>query len=356
MAHNPHAHLENPELAKEKEELDNKYDSIKVTSEDLDQAKSESLFSSKNWKSPEDRKLLKNQILAAENEEEKDLDSKRSFDTKEWQSEAFKKNSKYTTVIWRLFETESISKDTKEILLSEDFDNIDIDKVKWSIPINEKNIVKQSFNKIKESNKPANLEIFKKDIKEIKNHSAFNSFDLEIKDWKYESEVLNMLWSNYIEFPSHTDTKDIKKDISTAIVLTKSEIEKTYTNLSRDSESYKVAIDNINSGDIEKQMQWISSLYILGASKAWELGKTTIDKYKKSKIEKLISEFQKLNKEFDELEAKKTTEKINERKKEINERITEIWDEANEIEGWEIFESDDKEKIQSNIENISENN
>ena len=80
-----------------------------------------------------------------------------------------------------------------------------------------------------------------------------------------------------------------------------------------------------------------------------------IDKHISNKKDKLIKEFQELDKEFDELAKKETTNEVNKRKKEINERIIEIWDEANEVEAWDIFESDDKEKIQSNIESISEN-
>lgn len=344
-----------------------------ATPEKIRTLKEESLFSPKNSKSIEEKKEERDKILKQENNESQDFNNTELIIDKDEHEEEkhdeiielvdgteYKEtwvenieNSKYSSLITRLFETNKISNDTKNILLSEDLDNIDINKVEWISDKNERKNINEAFDKIK--NKTKNLEVFQKEVKTLKNKQYLNSFDLEIKDWKYDSEVLNMVWWNYIEFPSSENKKEIEKDLSAAIVLTKSDIEKKYTNLSRGTETYKVAIDNIKSWDLAKQMSWINSLYVLAASKAWELSQKKIDKHISNKKDKLIKEFQELDKEFDELAKKETTNEVNKRKKEINERIIEIWDEANEVEAWDIFESDDKEKIQSNIESISEN-
>ncbi len=367
MGYNPFAHLENPELSKENTELNNKYNLIPVSADDIKNLKSESPFSPKNWKSIEDRNKRRREILKKEKLENNTFnfedfsnwerefikvgenwkkiendnsktEETRSFDTEKWESKIFKENSKYSSLIIRLYETWKIQKDTKNILLSEDLDNVDnISKIEW---INDKNEIKSIntvFEKVK--NKPKNLQHFQKEINILKDKQYLKGFDLEIKDWKYDSEVLNMIWWNYIEFPNSENKKEREKDLSVAIELTKNEIERRYTNFSRESESYRVAINNIKSGVLEKQMEWIKTLYVLASSRAWELSQKKLDKYITKREEKIISEYQKLNKEFDILEAQKTTEKINNRKKEINQRIIEIWNEANEIEAWDIFKA-----------------
>ncbi len=168
-----------------------------------------------------------------------------------------------------------------------------------------------------------------------------------------------MIWWNYLQFPDKEWNFDTKKDLQTAILTTKNEILKKYTNFSRESESYKTAMKNIKSQDQTKQMQGIELLYILATSKPWKL-QSNISKYRiknKEKIEKkaknkkqqleeqIISENNPEKKEQIRQEWKEYQEKY---KNELNEN-TKIWKDLKEnewvIKFWEldeIPESNDK--------------
>jgi len=262
----------------------------------------------------------------------------------EWESEIFKQNSKYIPIIDRLFKINKISENTRNSLFWQNLEKPNLEKIEW-ITKEEKEIINNSFKKIESTNKKSNLETLQKDIKLLKNKEYLNSFNLEIKDWKYESEVLNMIWWNYIEFPTIENKKEIEEDLKVAITLTKNEIERKYTNLSRDSESYNTAIKNIDSDDLKKQMQWIESLYILWSSKAWELWKTRVvlDRHIEKRKNELIEEFKKLHTELKKLNE--NSEQNKEKIKNIKEEIKNISDEANEIEAWDIFEASEIEIV-----------
>lgn len=294
-----------------------------------------------NW----DRKFIKVNEAWNKNIPEENWEQTKSFDTKNWESEILKKNSKYLPIIDRLVNTKQISNNTKNILVSEDLDNIKFDNIEW-IPEEEKKVLEWTFFNLEssENNREENLVELRNDSKELAKSSLLWDFDFSIEQNNFNSEVLNKIWKNYLKFPDENGKFDVVEDLWVAINTTKIQILKDVKNIPVNTETYKVAIKNIESNDIKKQLEWIESLYVLAYSKEWELW-TTLDKYKKKKKKKLIEEFEKLNKEFDHLAEQKATEDINKRKKEINKRITEIWNEANEIEAWDIFEAWDVDKI-----------
>lgn len=230
-------------------------------------------------------------------------------------------------------------------LSNESFENIMnyIDQNEWEIDINkvdledsERDLLEWlSFN-LKWENKDQNIIDFSADIKNIE---EFKDFDKTMEDWKFSNEnwnfnILNKIWENYIKIPDKQNNLDPKKDISTAIEITKNNILKETKNLPIDSQTYKTAMENIKSTDLSEQIQWINSLGILAYSNEWKLAKRTeVNIYKEQRKEELQNKAMKITKQL--IEAKKTNDTKRIEKLELEKQ--KIIDEANEIESWDIF-------------------
>ncbi len=300
MEFNPHAHLENPELAKQNQELDEEYNSKNISLEDLNKEKKEAqnIFGNFN---PD------------------------KVDTANLTPENF--NPQYDHILSRW-------EDLTYLPTEEYISNI-----------------KESLN-----NKDKNFEDFKNDIEDFKEVAELSEYDFAIENNIFESRVLNKIWQNYLKFPDKNWHCDKIKDLETAIITTKNEILRDYVNLPIDSETYKTAIKNINSGDIKKQMQGIDSLYTLAGSKAWELWKTSLDKYKNNRKKELKIEFNKIKTELETLEQKEDkTEEESKKVKALTVEYNSIIKQAEEIDAWDIFESWELDKNTSNSEDIKEN-
>jgi len=191
------------------------------------------------------------------------------------------------------------------------------------------------------NNKSENLRNCILDIDTIKNNSKLEEFDFSIIEGEFEGEVLNKIWGNYIKNPNENGEFDIEVDFSLAILETRNEILKECANIKTDSETYKVAIKNIESWDIEKQLEWIESLYILAYSNEWTLWKTTLDKYKRNKKKQLKSKFDKVKSELEVLEdiINKTKEQKNKEKKLTLEYNSIIRESQELLWEWDVFKA-----------------
>lgn len=218
---------------------------------------------------------------------------------------------------------------------------ISIDKVE--INDSEKDLIKWLNKKLEWENKDKNIIDFSEDIKNI---DEFKDYDKSMEDWKFAHNnwnfnILNIIWENYIKIPDKQNNSDPKQDISTAIEITKNNILKEIKNLPVDSQTYKTAIENIKSGNLKQQIEWINSLGILAYSREWKLAKKEINSYKEQRKKELQNKAMKITKQL--IEARKSNDTKRIEKLELEKQ--KIIDEANEIESWDIFEWWKNEKI-----------
>lgn len=264
-------------------------------------------------------------------------------------------NSRYYPIVERLFETEQISKDTYEKVIN------NIDNNLWELKIDELEITNDDENTLEwiifnETDTERNLSDFIDDIDNIKQSVTIDTFDFEIDSNDFNSEVLNKIWKNYLKFPDNEWNFDIKKDFATAVLGTKNEILSDVQNIPLDSETFKVAIRNINSTDINKQLEWIESLYVLAYSQTeWVLWSKVLNSYKKKRKDKLKKEWKKIQEELLTAEENNNQEKLielNKRKNEIINEMSELtWvKDWKKLESWDIFKATKLETASSNTE------
>ena len=260
--------------------------------------------------------------------------------------------SKYTPIINRLFESNQISEATKNILLKQDLNKKP--NLNWikEISETEKEIISQTFDKLDKKSPKENLTNLAKDIKELKKTDILKWFETKFENWKFEDEVLNKIWEHYIEFKDNNWEKDIESDLSTAILQTQNEILSEVKNLKTDSETYKKAIENINSWDLKKQLDWIESLYYLAYSQEWKLAKASLSKFKEKKKKKLIEKYQEIEKQINSLEQnKQKTLEQKQKLEQLKAQKESIIKQAKEIDDkWDIFKATKLDKASSSKE------
>ncbi len=191
-------------------------------------------------------------------------------------------------------------------------------------------------------NKSKNLDTLIRDIETIKNLDSLYSLDIDLatEEKSFNSEVLNKIWWNYLKTPLENWEFDLEADFSMAILETKAEIIDECANIKMDSETYKVAIRNIESGDIKRQLEWIESLYYLAYSNEWKLWKASLDKFKNKKKQRLIDEGRKIDEKLQlAINQKNEKELLNKRKQEIIMELSEMtwikdWE---KVEWWDVF-------------------
>ncbi|MDD3793251.1 MAG: hypothetical protein PHI37_00360 [Candidatus Gracilibacteria bacterium] len=201
--------------------------------------------------------------------------------------------------------------------------NPDFSGLKLSDKVDQK-IIKSYFERYMDGkNKKENLSNMIGDTKKI---PEFSDFKLG-KDGTFEMEFLNKIGENYVNFPDGDGNIDYQKDLQTAILKTRSDIISEVKNINLDSQTYKTAIKNIDSGDLKTQIEGIESLYILAYSNEGVLGKTQIDTYKEKRKNRLIQEGIKLENEIETAKQSNNTklqEKLELKKQEIIKEISEI--------------------------------
>lgn len=219
--------------------------------------------------------------------------------------------------------------------------NIDIYAIEW-LEIKDRIELEWLINNLNESNQDANILDFAKVIKEVeilKNENT--SMD---NDWHFEEAILNLIGEKYLSIPENT----IEENISLAIELKRNGILSDVKNLKIDTQTYKTAIENINSENLEKQIRWLKSLHILAYSGEWKYWKKQIELYK------YVSERQiQLEEKYSQLQNKLKLAKEKwetEKASKIEDEIKAIENEAIEIESWDIFEAWETDKWPEKIE------
>ena len=254
-------------------------------------------------------------------------------------------NNKYMPIINRLFETWKISSETKsniELQLLDNPKQLNLSKIEW-ITSSEKTILTKLLSKINnKENKIEHFNDFKTDSSKFWSIPWLWDYDFWLdQNWNFNIEALSKVSKNYIQFPEKEWNRDFKADLSTAIISTKNEILINVKNIKINTITYETAIKNINSDDIKKQLEWINSLYTLAYSNEWTLAKVKVDMYREMRKDELISEYKRLNLEVELLRTKEETEGNKQKIKVLKDEITIIWNEAKEIDSWEIFNSSD---------------
>jgi len=207
--------------------------------------------------------------------------------------------------------------------------------------------IQKEKKKLKEelSKTVRNFNNFKSDVDAFKKIEWLEKYDFQIEwDW-FKNEVLNKIWKNYLKTETKEWTYDVEKDLQKAIFETKNQIEEEVVNLPKTSETYKVAIKQIQSWDIEQQLKWIETLYVLAYSWEWKFAKKKLDKYKEKQKKNLIEEYQKVQKEIEELKKQTETQKTKQKLEELQKQKESIEKQAKELEAWDIFEAWENDKI-----------
>lgn len=254
----------------------------------------------------------------------------------------------YFPIIQRLYKSWAISDETLKLLndgFQEKDKNINIESlgllINWENKQinNEIQLIIDTIKKLEE-NKEGNIKAFKKELgieEKLKksDHPAF------------EEEVYDMIWGNYLSADNSDSNRwnkenEINLNYSMAIWITANKIIKNSTNLARikDSISYKNAIRDIReSENIDRQLKWLQSLYLLSWQIEWAFWKGDKEKSKimqqwiELKKEDLIARFNELKILLAEAENGMNQSKIIK----LNEEIADVVEEAQEIDDWEIF-------------------
>ena len=318
MVFNPHAHLENPELAEQNAKLNQEYDSINVTAEDLDEAKSESPFSSQNWKTIEEKKEESRQISEMEWEDNDLID----YDPTESLIESPDMEATWLEIIipeklndipefktveslyakWHINEKkysnfidklEKTNKWEEKILIKNFIKNNVSDKnlkeklnktIDWKNKINENNFEQSDFYK---SAKDKNI-------------------DINLDFWVWHIEI--MMAENYVEIPENNNSKNTKEKkwtetkqeaIKRTIDVTASKIIiKNWNDFKKNKDVVDIVWDIKDSSDLNSKYKYLKKLWELDliddAKKWWtkSLKEKNKANSKKENIEKKIKELQ----------------------------------------------------------------
>lgn len=273
-----------------------------------------------------------------------------NLDNSEWNQEKDKKtpikieDNKYYPIINRLYESEQITKESYESItksISENNWELNLDNL--SINSDEKKLIDWYITELDIKNEDKNILNFWKDIKDVEEFKDFNT-NLD-KNWKFDSEVLNIVWKNYLKIQVWDEQIDPKQDISTAIETTKNHILKEVKNIPKDSQTYLTAIENISSWNLKKQLEWINSLYVLSYSSEWQLSKKELSSYTKKRKEELKERAREITIEMANLANNPNTEK----QFKLNLEKIDVIREANEIEWWDVFEAWDIDKVSEKL-------
>ena len=250
------------------------------------------------------------------------------------------KTSKEFPLVKTFLSERNINEDT--LSLNKDW-KIDVNAIKW-LEYEDKELLTGLLVNIEWDNRDQNRIDFSTNIKDIQ---EFSEYDLTFWDQWFDNGVLNRIWGNYIDIPDASWKIDVAKNISTSIQITKNEILKEAKNVKPDSQTYKTAIANIESWNLQKQLEWINSLYYLAFSsegKLWAKESLSIHKNKRKK--ELINDANVLE---DKIQIALNNNNQEELKKlDIQKDI--IIFEVEELVKWDIFESGELDKMEESLE------
>ena len=292
------------------------------------------------------------------NPEEDDWDQNNQDKT---EKQKLYENNKYYPIIEKLYENGELTQDTYDNIKSYIAKNPPESNFNDVEMLNdEREILEECIEKL--WSETENINNFWEDIENLE---EFENYDINLdSEWLFDIDILNLIWKNYLRFndiewnsSNLENNSNIKWDISTAIKLTQNNILQEIKNIPKTSQTYKTALINISSWNLEKQLEWINSLYVLAYSNEWTLWKKDFDNYIAKRKGELMIEATKIS--FLIWSAK---ENNNQRELEaLKKRKIAIIGEANEItlgediKSWDIFNSWELDKNSDKSESSEEN-
>lgn len=270
-----------------------------------------------------------------------DMDSSKEQEVNLANWEVVEKN-KLFPYINRLFESNQITMESFKTILENLWNNQDISFIdNLAIDNKDKNTLKITFSSIE--NKDTNISNFSEKISSFE--EKLDWYDLKLnEEGKFDTPILNLIGENYIDLSNNegNDNSEIQKNLSTAIEATKNNILFEVKNIPTSSQTYIKAIENINSTELSKQIDWINSLYYLAYWNEWRYwAKKNLKLFKDKKQTKLLEEAKYLDWKINSMELSlKEAQKMSDRKKEIVLEMSELtWiKDWTKVEWWSIFQ------------------
>ncbi len=299
-----------------------------------------------DWENPDDVLSLLDNSEPNENQDNTSWDEEFYWRLDNYYDELYEnivadhKDKAYFPMIERLnsWENENnliTTKSLKELCLWLEKANFDIFKFDLNSVEDsaDKQIISLYLSSFLERWKETNLDTLINDIKDI---PELWDFEFDNNTW-FKRLFLNSVAKNYVNIPNSEWKIDKQEDLKLAISYTAFDIQKNVKNIRTDTQTYKKAIENIESGDLSKMLIWIESLFVLAYSREWKLAKWQADLYFKNRKRSIIKEAEAL--EYKIQEAEKNSAENKEKLKELYKMRDLILEEAWELVSWEIFKS-----------------
>ncbi|MCD5385236.1 hypothetical protein LRZ95_01055, partial [Candidatus Gracilibacteria bacterium] len=249
-------------------------------------------------------------------------------------NEKIKKTNEYP-LIKNYLEEKNISIDN--LALNKD-GKIDINAID-GLSINDKEMLNGLLVNLEGENKMQNIINLGEIINDI---PEFDDFNKEMGDNGFDDGVLNIIGGNYIDIPGKDGNIDKQKNLSVAIKIGKNKILNKVKNIKVDTQTYKTAIANIDSGNLKKQLEGINSLYYLAFSSEGKLGaKDSLKLHKDKRKKEIINNANILEQKIQKALKSNDTEKI----KILNKQKDNIIKEAEELKAGDIFKSGEIDTI-----------
>lgn len=176
-------------------------------------------------------------------------------------------------------------------------------------------------------------------IKDAINITELGDFKIDKSTNTFESDILNIVWRNYLNIPNNNWENNYSENILLAIELTSQEINTEVKNINTSSQTYITSKEKIESWNLKQALEWIESLYILAYSSEWKIW-SKVEKYITYRRKKIIEEANILDTQILEAQKNKNNdliEKLNKKKQELILESSEItWIKERECV-WDIF-------------------
>lgn len=282
---------------------------------------------------------------------EKETNGDKETNTTESEQEILEKKEKIKEIteskeyplIKSVLEKNNINVDTKFFENSTEDWKINIEKLDIENSLKEE--ISELLDWLKEENKEENISNFSKRVEES---DIFKSYDTKLEDWKFQSSVLNVIWSHYIEVPKNSLNENIELSINSA----KNSILSDFKNINRNTKTFEISIEKIESWSIEDMISWLETLNNLAVSTSWKFSKKKLDWIKKREKSKIKKEAILVNNELEIAKTNNNYEKIKKLEKEKQSLIQR----AEELTSWDIFEAGEIDKISEKLPEQKEDN
>lgn len=177
-------------------------------------------------------------------------------------------------------------------------------------------------------------------VKDLKNIPELADFKIDKSTNTFESDILNIVWKNYLNIPNKNWEISYSENMLFAIELTSQEINTKVKNINTTCQTYITSKEKIESWNLTQALEWIESLYILAYSWEWKIWSKVLDKYKRERLKKIKEEANILDTQVSEAQRNNNNdliEKLNKKKQELVLESSEItWIKERECV-WDIF-------------------